>query len=610
MDPINIDPPARPTAGEASARGDDATPSRCMGDEMSPALPTEVAVKRSDPVYNAHAYLTKVPYSAIIPFIEALTKPGDTVLDVFAGSGMTGVAAVIAGRHAELRDISVLGRHIGSNYMRLLDADDVRQAGEAVVAAATRRLGELYAARCVDCGEIGTLSKTIWSVQYECRVCKQPVTYYEAFKASGWIKSSVKCPGCKEHFQTRGAKRIAEVPVMDFVRCKCSAKMREQPHVRPLVPACLDGLEYPSVEIGADRQMFQASALGKHGLLSTSAFFSERNLAVLATLYAAIAKLDDAQVWQKLMFAFTAILTRASKRYQWHPKRPLNAANQNYYIAPVFYEWNVYELFERKVDASIRSDQFIRDQMRSRGIADMPAITYTTSSADALDLPTGSVNYVFTDPPFGSQIFYSDMNLFQEAWLGDFTDDAREAVIDRSGNGTAKRSPARYEQLIVDALRECHRVLKDDGWLSLVFSNASGEMWLLVQRAIHAAGFVLEHVTLLDKGQRSVKGLASGFESVVTSDLILTMRKATESEGPTLVDAPDYALREAIEEALDQPGALSPTKIYLWIVTKYLHSQWKVSDLTLVGIRDDLLARGYDLDPATGVLVAGPAIAA
>jgi DNA modification methylase len=581
-----------------------------MRTEVPSELPTEVTVKRSDPIYNAHAYLTKIPFSAIVPFIEALTKPGDRVLDVFAGSGMSGVAAAITGRRAELRDISVLGRHIGTNYMRLLDPEAIHEAHTDVVRWATKRLDDVYATRCAGCGEVGTLSKTVWSFQYECPQCREPVLYYEAFKASGWRKKSMKCATCGEGFRPRNARRIAEVPVLDYVRCDCSGKLQEQPHVRPQTPASLEGLSYPDAEIGAHRQMFQASALEKHGLLTTSAFFSERNLAVLSALHEGIATVDDPGVREKLTFAFTAILTRASKRYQWHPKRPLNASNQNYYIAPVFYEWNVYELFNRKVKACIRSDEFIRKHMILRGVEEPPAVTYKNSSAEALDLARGSVDYVFTDPPFGSNIFYSDMNLFQEAWLGDITDDTREAVVDRSDNGKTRRSAERYEQLIVRALKECHRVLKSDGWLSLVFSNSNGAMWLLVQRAIHAAGFVLEHVTLLDKGQRSVKGLASGFEGVVTSDLILTMRKATAGDIRGLGDAPSGALHIAIEEALEQSGVLSPTKVYLWIITKYLRNEWKVSGITIGGIQDDLRARGYDLDPATGELTIGSTIAA
>ena len=62
-------------------------------------------------------------------------------------------------------------------------------------------------------------------------------------------------------------------------------------------------------------------------------------------------------VRQKLRFAFTAILPRASRRYQWSAQRPLNAQNQTYYIAPVYYEWNVFDLFARKVRAISRADE-------------------------------------------------------------------------------------------------------------------------------------------------------------------------------------------------------------------------------------------------------------
>lgn len=75
-------------------------------------IPDVVRAPRTDPIYNCHAYLTKVPVAAILPFVEQLTRPGDVVLDPFAGSGMTGLAAAMQGRRAQLADISVLGQHI------------------------------------------------------------------------------------------------------------------------------------------------------------------------------------------------------------------------------------------------------------------------------------------------------------------------------------------------------------------------------------------------------------------------------------------------------------------------------------------------------------------
>jgi len=75
-------------------------------------LPEIVTAPRTDAIYNCHSYLTKVPIAAIQPFIEAFTGPGDVVADFFAGSGMTGLAALSVNRRARLSDISVLGKHI------------------------------------------------------------------------------------------------------------------------------------------------------------------------------------------------------------------------------------------------------------------------------------------------------------------------------------------------------------------------------------------------------------------------------------------------------------------------------------------------------------------
>jgi hypothetical protein len=53
----------------------------------------DVSEGKTDPIYTAHAYHTKVPHKAIMRAILHYTEPGDIVLDGFAGSGMTGVAA-------------------------------------------------------------------------------------------------------------------------------------------------------------------------------------------------------------------------------------------------------------------------------------------------------------------------------------------------------------------------------------------------------------------------------------------------------------------------------------------------------------------------------------
>ena len=96
----------------------------------------------------------------------------------------------------------------------------------------------------------------------------------------------------------------------------------------------------------------------------------------------------------------------------------MNAQNQTYYIAPVYYEWNVFELFERKIEPANRAGEavFGSEPLFSGNVN---SVTYTLASADHVDhLDDASIDYVFIDPPFGSNIFYSDMICFTRRGLG------------------------------------------------------------------------------------------------------------------------------------------------------------------------------------------------
>jgi hypothetical protein len=354
--------------------------------------------------------------------------------------------------------------------------------------------------------------------------------------------------------------------------------------------------------------MFSRSGLGKAGLIKTAQFFSPRNAIALLELWHAIDDVKDEMIRRKLRFAFTAILPRASRRYQWSAQRPLNAQNQTYYIAPVYYEWNVFELFNRKVEAAIRSDEeLFRNVPLLHGRPEQDA-SYVLASADRLThLATESVDYVFTDPPFGSNIFYSDMNLFHEAWLGQITDHASEAVVHTTGkrkNGAAER----YEALLRSAFVEAFRILKPASYMSVVFGNSNGRIWGLVQRAIRDAGFKAApvHLAILDKGQRSVKGLNSGSEGVVTVDLVLTVQKpATTQSADDAHQLRNGDTQRLISEAINElsvEDTRNPSHVYARILRKAIQKHYILDELHLGDVLLALRNAGYLVNHKTGLL--------
>lgn len=577
------------------------------------SLPEAITAPRTDAIYNCHAYLTKVPIAAIRPFIEVFSAPGETVVDFFAGSGMTGLAALITGRKAVLSDISVLGQHIATGYLAAVSPLALRQAAASVVKHARAALGDLYKTRRASDGAIVEMTRTVWSFTYVCPACSAEIVYYQHLSPRG--APPMACPSCGGPFARRSWMRGEDRPV-EVVVIGVEGKLAPQPVLeidrKMIAAAAVDPRQgqVPSLAITSDREMYSRSGLGKAGLTETARFFSPRNAIALLELWRAIDAVDDESIRRKLRFAFTAILPRASRRYQWSAQRPLNAQNQTYYIAPVYYEWNVFELFDRKVEAALRADEELfggKGEPLFRHVSPTD-VSYALASADRLShLKDACADYVFTDPPFGSNIFYSDMSLFHEAWLGRITNHESEAVVHTTGrrkNGAEER----YERLLRSAFSEAFRVLKDGRYMSVVFGNSSGRIWGLVQRALRDAGFKAApvHVAILDKGQRSVKGLNSGSEGVVTVDLILTVQKPDRSQMAS--DARPLAngdaaglIREAISD-LPLERARNPSYVYAHVLTKAIQKQLLLDELHLGDVLIALRQGGYTIDRKTGLL--------
>lgn len=579
---------------------------------MKIGIPDVISAPRTDAIYNCHAYLTKVPVEGILPFIDEFTKPRDLVVDPFGGSGMTGIAAAMRGRRAEISDISVLGQHIARGYLTGVNSAQLRKTAREVTATAREAIGDLYTTVRVGDGKRVDMVRTVWSFTYCCPKCNNQLVYFNHLENGGTAQPKA-CPRCYETFIRRSWPRVEDAIVQVIVK-GVDGKLTEQPPQACDFDTICRGIcdkrqdLIPNLSIGKDREMFSRSALGKHNLAETKRFFSPRNSIALLELWQSIGRVDDENLRRKLQFVFTAILPRASRRYQWGPHRPLNAQNQTYYIAPVYFEWNIFDLFARKVEAAIRSDEEIFGRMPLFAKELTNQVGYNIASADALEhLADDSVDYVFTDPPFGSNIFYSDMNLFQEAWLGNVTAHEHEAVIHtigRKSSGAAKR----YETLLRKAFKELFRVLKPGRHLSIVFGNSNGAIWSLVQRALRDAGFgsVPAHVAILDKGQRSVKGLNSGSESVVTIDLVLTIQKPEHSTTRQTATSPAKGnTRELIEAALrglDGEKARNPSYVYVATVREAILRHQTVEHLHLSEVLIALRNSGYSVDPKTGLL--------
>lgn len=87
----------------------------------------DVSEGRSDPIYMAHNYHTKVPPKAIVRYLLHYTNPGDIVLDGFAGTGMTGVAASLCGDRKVIEEMGYVVNENGEIFERYKDDEEVKR---------------------------------------------------------------------------------------------------------------------------------------------------------------------------------------------------------------------------------------------------------------------------------------------------------------------------------------------------------------------------------------------------------------------------------------------------------------------------------------------------
>lgn len=142
---------------------------------------------------------------------------------------------------------------------------------------------------------------------------------------------------------------------------------------------------------------------------------------------------------------------------------------------------------------------------------------------DFNNLANDSIDYVFTDPPFGDNLMYSELSFVWESWLKVFTNNKSEAII----NNTQNKALPEYYDLMLKSFKEYYRVLKPNRWITVEFHNSKSSVWNAIQEAMSKAGFIIANVTILDKKQGSFKQVTSA--GAVKNDLVISAYKPKQS---------------------------------------------------------------------------------
>ena len=250
-----------------------------------------------------------------------------------------------------------------------------------------------------------------------------------------------------------------------------------------------------------------AQPIRSNGITHTHQFYTKRNFIYLNRIYELCKGDIFLQNW------VTSTLQRTTKCYKFTLDRKFGILTGTLYIPSLNVELNPINIFNRKIK-DFKSTSYLE---RGNSLISVNSATFIP------DLKSSSIDYIFTDPPFGGNIMYSELSLIWESKIKVITNNREEAII----NNVQHKTTPEYQTLMNQSFKEYYRVLKPGKWLTIEFSNTSAAVWNSIQNALQGVGFVVVNVAALDKKQGSFKAVTT--TTAVKQDLVITCYKPSDS---------------------------------------------------------------------------------
>ena len=492
---------------------------------------------RTGALFNAFSYPTKISAEAEALFIACHTNIGDTILDPFGGSGTTGIATKLADvptdsmkaiaakmglrpqwgpRQAVVYEISTIGCLLGK-VMCNTPSQVFESYATALLDAVEKEYGHLYQASDPK-GRKGHIRYAIWSDVVRCPHCHETFRYSDvAVEDSPMrMRKEADCPFCKRRINTSDIERVTEQVRDNKLGVDVTQKKRvlykiygetagqnwsrlatndDDKAYRELVRV-LDMTDVPDYKI----RWGELYRHGYHlGITHLHHFYTQRNVFVMSKLWKQIesypTEIQDALKVFLLSYnsSHSTLMTRVVVKKDSKDFVITGAQPGVLYISSLPVEKNIFIGLRRKIKTFVEAFQ--------KTEASNSVVEFRNESSTHIALEPKSVDYIFTDPPFGDFIPYSEINQINEAWLGCITDCTDETII----NDSQGKSLLQYRDLMQQVFSGMSRALSAEGKCTLVFHSAKAEIWRTIVDSYKQAGFESENVSILDKKQFTFK---------------------------------------------------------------------------------------------------------
>jgi DNA methylase N-4/N-6 domain protein len=551
---------------------------------------------RSGAFYNTFPYPTKISPEAIAVYIACTTNPGDTVLDAFAGSGSTGVAALLCehptkrmkeiaksldvtpvwgARNAVLYEIGTYASFAIKTILSRITNSEFTEAVDGFLNKAQDLVGKLY--EVTDpAGATGTIRYIIWSEVLICPNCHAEISYFERGTSRNPVqfKDEIVCPHCK---------KVHHIDEMPFATEEYyDASLQRQTSRKKRIPAWIYGTtngcnwdrqateadvsrvkeiedNYPFNDTPQEIQWGELHRAGYHyGITHLHHFYTARNYIVMSKLWKLTETYAEniADALKLLLLSYNAshctLMTRVVAKKKAKDFILTSAQSGVLYISKLPVEKNILLGLKRKVKPFAEAYTMLQDCTGQ--------VTIRNSSSAKMKESDNSIDFVFTDPPFGDFIPYAEVNQINELWLNKVTRREDEIIISASQG----KDVLTYQKLLTQVFSEINRVLKPTHYASIVFHAAKAKVWDAFSEAVTGAGLQIVLTNILDKTQASFKQVVS--DGSVQGDPLFLLKKSSARKHVSQLTDKDV-LRSLLTDHMTDPSFDNRT-CFSWYVNR------------------------------------------
>jgi DNA modification methylase len=429
-----------------------------------------ISAERHPKRYESHKYWGRKPFNIVRKYISEYSKEGDFILDPFCGSGVTIFEALSMNKEAIGYDINPIACFIAENLIQKdVDVTSLSKIGNNIINEIEGNF-PYYQVSC-NCGSIGNLICGIW-------------------EKDNYITKYYYCPQC-------GNKML---PTDDFDKQKIADFQFP------------DNLWYPKTHLpdNADRKYVYE-------------LFTKRNLLALSLLLNSIKEIKDTLIRNLLLYTFTSNVAFTSKIIPVNKKRFDQERNcsgiwgfKRFWVPNFHVENNVFRYFRNRLERTIAAKNETNQLLKNSGVSGR-IINSSSENMKALD--DESIDFIFTDPPFGDMIPYLNLSTLWNSWLQFEVDYNSEITIDK------EHSEMDYYNKLLLVLRECYRVLKNGKYLILAFNNKSIKIWCMLLEAAYNSGFLMEECIPTEDGEMSFTQTTKSVKGSLRGHFVYVLKK-------------------------------------------------------------------------------------